>query len=104
MEYPEYRKAATEAADLLEQLAASNSSMREKHERALIALEEMVSVAESQGWDNAEIHNARDILSNTSMSDPEPLTPTSKVANPKDSLDAPVVLGMGSKTILPEGH
>jgi hypothetical protein len=28
------------------------------------ALIDMVSVAESQGWDNAEIHNARDILSN----------------------------------------
>ena len=43
-------------------------------------------------------------IPNTSMSDPEQSTDASKVANPKDSLDAPVVLGMGSKTILPEGH
>lgn len=41
---------------------------------------------------------------NTLVSDPEPATSTSKVANPKDSLHQPVVLGMGSKTILPEGR
>jgi len=41
---------------------------------------------------------------NTSMSGPEPICASSKDANPKGSLHAPVVLGMGSKTILPEGH
>lgn len=41
---------------------------------------------------------------NALVSDPEPAASTSKVANPKDSLHQPVVLGMGSKTILPEGH
>ena len=31
--------------------------------RALVALGEMVSVAEANGWDNAEIHNAKEVLS-----------------------------------------
>lgn len=34
---------------------------------------------------------------NTSMSDPEPICASPKDANPKGSLDATVVLGMGSK-------
>jgi len=46
------------------ELANSNVKLRQEIERALIALEDMVGVAESQGWDNAEIHNARDILAN----------------------------------------
>jgi hypothetical protein len=50
------------------ELANSNVKLRQEIERALIALEDMVVVAESQGWDNAEIHNARDILSNIQMS------------------------------------
>jgi len=34
---------------------------------------------------------------NALVSDPEPSVSASKVANPKDSLDQPVVLWMGSK-------
>jgi hypothetical protein len=43
-------------------------------------------------------------LPNALVSDPEPVCTASKDANPKGSLEQPVVLGMGSKTILPEGH
>ncbi len=38
-------------------LDAENARLRD-------VLADMVSVAESQGWDNAEIHNARDMIAN----------------------------------------
>jgi hypothetical protein len=38
--------------------------MERENARLREALTEMVSVADSQGWQNAEIHNARDILAN----------------------------------------
>ena len=54
----EYRKAATEAADLLEQLTTSNAAMREKHESALIALEGIANMPE---YDQDDAHRLRNI-------------------------------------------
>ena len=60
---------------------------------------EQARAAVKARWEKARLNKA-----NALVSDPEPAASTAKVANPKDSLHQPVVLGMGSKTILPEGH
>jgi hypothetical protein len=44
------------AMDVIRPVEEDNAKLRD-------ALADMVLVAESQGWDNAEIHNAQDILS-----------------------------------------
>jgi hypothetical protein len=55
---PLQRPCLTELADFARKLERENTELIE-------ALRDMVSVAESQGWDNAEFHNAQEALLKT---------------------------------------
>jgi DNA-binding transcriptional regulator YhcF (GntR family) len=58
-------------ADFARELERELQAAQEENARLREYLADMVAVAEAHGWDNAEIHNARDILSND-QDDPHP--------------------------------